>query len=193
MRSCVICYRERPPRAKKYCRACRAKRIKRQQQASKGVNPDRIRICEDCPASLDDRPRQARLCVRCSDNRRRERLTRYDERNRERRKQAAKANRDNNRESVRRYRETEKGRLAAERAESKPERIEYKRRWKQDHPNPIFFRCPNDWTFDRWLDRIIVDPPKPLPVLYHDDQNFKPFTVPDYLKEPLIKSLALFS
>ena len=182
MRSCVVCYRERPPRAKKYCRACRAERIKRQQQVSKGVDPDRVRICEDCPASLDDRPRQARLCVPCSEIRNRAKIKRYDERNRDRRRQAAKANRANNREAVRRYKRTEKGRLATQRAESKSARIEYKRRWKHDHPIPTIFHCPDDWTFDRWLDRIVIEPPKPLPVLYHDDQDFKPFTVPDYLK-----------
>ena len=141
-----------------------------------------MRTCLDCPASIEDRPAQARLCENCKAKRRRAKFRRYDRKNRAKRRKAARANQERNREAVRKYSRTEKGQAARERAEAKPSRRNYKRQWKRDNPQPIFLRCPDDWIFEAWIDRIIQDPPKPLPVLDSEPHPWQDFVVPGYLK-----------
>ena len=43
MRTCVECYRPRPPKAKKYCDACRRKRQRAATAAWKAKNPDKAK------------------------------------------------------------------------------------------------------------------------------------------------------
>ena len=148
------------------------------------MNQKPLRACRDCgeDLSLSRTSRRAVYCQSCADERRRETQIRADRKRAEARKAYVRteAARKRNREAVRQYRQTEKGRQAARRAEAKPARYFYKQAWSQEN-RPVFLRCPPTWSFDRWIDSVIFDPPAPFPVL-HLEGPWRPFICPDYLK-----------
>ena len=146
------------------------------------------RACPDCgeDVSLTRSASNAVYCRPCADERRRATFREHDRKRTESRKAylRTEAARERNREAVKRYRMTKKGQEAAARAESKPRRKAYQREWNRKHKDerPVFFYCPEDWSFDRWIDKILAEPPPRLPILHLKVSYWQPFTVPDYLK-----------
>lgn len=133
-----------------------------------------MRACKDCgdDLRLTRQAHQAIFCLPCAESRRRSSYRKHYKRNRERKQDYARRpdRRIAAREAARRYKQTEKGRIATERAESKPERIAYLEAYNADPAQKQRVRERRQrWRKSQWTGRVKATP-------------WIPFTVPDYLK-----------
>ncbi len=141
-----------------------------------------MRLCKDCGEALNRPEKRAIYCRVCKAARRRDVERRADRKRAKKRREYSRTEtaRQKNREAVKRYSRTAKGKANRARQEQHPRRIIYQQRYAQEH-RQVFFRCRGDMPFEKWMDWICENPPKPLPDLCRE-YAFHPLTVPDYLK-----------